>query len=73
MAAKTLPPIPDLVAQPGIAQMFGVKLETVHQWRTKRRDILPEPDAVVSGIPVWHRAKIVAWGEETGRALVATA
>lgn len=62
------PDIGDLVGLPEIARMFGVRPPTPYRWRD--RGIMPEPDWTVSGSPIWRRAVIVAWGEETGRAIV---
>ena len=38
---------------------------TVYVWR--ERGLLPEPDARVSGVPIWRRATIVQWARDCGR------
>lgn len=48
-----------------IADLLGVKLETVHMWRT--RGVLPPPYTVVSDRPAWREETILGWAEETGR------
>ena len=55
----------ELVGPGEIADRLGVKRGTVHEWR--RRGILPEPEAIVSGVPVWQWSKIEAWARSTGR------
>lgn len=57
--------MPDLVGPHEIAGRLGVKVTTVHQWR--QRDLLPEPEAVISGVPVWLWEVIEKWAKETGR------
>jgi predicted site-specific integrase-resolvase len=51
-----------------VAATLGVKVTTVHQWR--QRGLLPEPEAVVSGVPMWAPDTIEAWAVATGRAAV---
>lgn len=48
-----------------IAKLLGVKRQTVNQWVF--RNHMPEPLWVVSGMPAWDRAQIVAWAKLTGR------
>jgi hypothetical protein len=55
----------DLVGEKEIADRLGVQPGTVHQWR--KRDLLPEPTAEVSGVPVWEWSTIDAWARATGR------
>ncbi|HEX7276278.1 MAG TPA: ParB/RepB/Spo0J family partition protein [Acidimicrobiales bacterium] len=55
-----------LVGIPEVAEMLGVKRETVDKWR--RRGVLPVPGWVVGGSPVWEAGVIVAWAVATGRA-----
>jgi len=49
-----------------IAARLGVKVCTAHKWRA--RHLLPDPDIVISGAPIWWAGTIDAWAEETGRA-----
>lgn len=56
---------PSLVGLSEIADLLRVKPATVDQWRFRR--VLPEPDHVISGTPIWHRETIVAWAVRTGR------
>ncbi len=55
----------DLVGEKEIADRLGVQTGTVHQWR--KRDLLPEPMAEVSGVPVWEWSTIDGWARATGR------
>ncbi len=55
----------ELVGIREISVLLGVQKRTVDQWR--RRDVLPDPDFVVSGSPVWWVDRIVAWAEQTHR------
>ena len=48
-----------------LAAIAGVKYETVRTWRA--RGVTPEPDAVISRVPLWLESTIVGWLEETGR------
>jgi predicted DNA-binding transcriptional regulator AlpA len=54
-----------IVGPQEVADMLGVKVETVWQWR--KRDILPMPARVISKVPLWSAAAINSWAEETGR------
>jgi predicted DNA-binding transcriptional regulator AlpA len=56
----------ELVGIPEVAELLGVKRETVDKWR--RRGRLPEPGWVVGGSPVWEAGEIRAWAKTTGRA-----
>lgn len=56
---------PDLVGIGEIAELAGVKPDTVRAWR--KRKVLPEPLQVVSGSPVWLLGDITRWLTETGR------
>jgi hypothetical protein len=58
----------DIVDVQGIAEIFDVKIKTVHAWRL--RDLLPPPLKMVSGVPIWARTSILTWGKETGRKAV---
>ena len=64
-----MPPNPprklDLVGLPDIPQMLGTARQTARQWRT--RGVLPEPQALVSGAPVWERRTIIDWALATHR------
>jgi hypothetical protein len=55
----------DLVGPNGVAEMLEVFPQQVSRWR--REGKMPEPVDVVSRVPVWERATIIAWAEETGR------
>lgn len=52
----------DIVGVREIADLLGVARQTVRTWRT--RGVLPEPDATVSGVPVWRRSTIERWAQE---------
>ena len=56
---------PDLLGNVEIAALLGVKIQTVHVWRT--RGALPPPDYTLSSTPVWFRKTIVEWALSTGR------
>ncbi len=56
----------DLVGLTDIPPMLGIARQTARQWR--QRGVLPEPQAVVSGNPVWERRTIIDWALETRRA-----
>lgn len=60
-------PVLDVVGAPEIAEMIGVKLNTVHVWvkrdRADGKGRLPAPDAEVSWTPIWWRSTIVEWIE----------
>lgn len=67
----------DVVGAPDIAEMIGVKLNTVHVWvkrdRADGKGRLPTPDALVSWTPIWWRSTITDWMTEqvaAGRATV---
>jgi len=55
----------DLVGLEEIAEMLDVARSTTYQWRT--RGLLPDPAAVVSRAPIWHRTDIQEWARLTGR------
>lgn len=55
----------DLVSPVEIADRLGVPVGTVHQWR--HRGVLPEPEWVLSRIPIWRWATIRQWADDTGR------
>jgi len=48
-----------------VAELFGVKSPTVHQWRA--RGLFPEPDFQVGGSPAWVLSTFREWGEATLR------
>jgi predicted DNA-binding transcriptional regulator AlpA len=48
-----------------IAELLGVKPQTVHQWHY--RGLLPEPRWQVSGKPAWLQSDIFDWADQTGR------
>jgi len=49
-----------------VADLLGVKLRTVHQWRF--RGVLPVPDFTVNDSPAWKMDTIQRWAKHTGRA-----
>ena len=55
----------NLVGLKEIAVMLEVGYETVTKWRV--REVLPEPDFMVSGTAIWYRSSISAWARSTGR------
>lgn len=55
----------DPVGPEEIAERLGVRRDTVHKWR--HRGVLPEPDWIISSLPVWEWETIRAWAENTGR------
>jgi hypothetical protein len=48
-----------------VAAIARVKHRTVVVWRN--RGIMPGPDAVISGVPLWREERIVRWLTDTGR------
>lgn len=48
-----------------VAALADVKPATVLQWRA--RGVTPEPDAVISRVPLWLESTIVPWLRDTGR------
>jgi len=48
-----------------IAERLGVRAQTVHTWRQRRR--MPEPRWTVSGQPAWDWSEIEDWAKRTGR------
>ncbi len=55
----------DLVGLTDLPELLGIARQTARQWRT--RGVPPEPQAVVSGSPVWERRTIIDWALETRR------
>jgi hypothetical protein len=56
--------VPDLVRLPEIAELIGEPLGTLHSWRVRaEHKKLPPEDAIVSGVPVWLKARWTAPGE----------
>lgn len=49
----------ELLDSAGFADVLGVKLGTLHTFRS--RGILPEPDAMIGKSPAWHRSTVDAW------------
>jgi predicted DNA-binding transcriptional regulator AlpA len=60
------PDLVDLLDPEMIADRLGVARATVHVWRN--RGVLPEPDAIRSGCPLWWVDTIDEWARATGRA-----
>ena len=48
-----------------VAHYLGVKQATVKKWR--HRKIMPDPDWILGGRPVWDTPTIDAWARATGR------
>ena len=55
----------DIVGPSEIAVMLRVTRVTVSRWQ--REGVLPPPEAELNRGPVWQRASIVLWAEQTGR------
>lgn len=55
----------DLVDIAQVAERLDVRRQTVHMWR--HRGIMPEPDYMLNGGPVWAWWRIRDWAENTGR------
>lgn len=55
----------ELVGAAEVAELLGVRLETVHMWR--HRGIMPAPIVAVSDRPAWRLEVILGWAESTGR------
>lgn len=52
----------DVIGTREIAEMAGVQIGTVHQWRYNRRyKEFPEPDWMLASGPVWKKYKIERW------------
>lgn len=61
-ATRVREPVFDIA---GVAELAGVKVETVHQWRWRK--LLPPPDVSLRRGPLWYETTIRHWLEETGR------
>jgi len=48
-----------------VARHLGVAESTVKKWRHRR--IMPPPDWVLGGRPIWDVATIDTWARSTGR------
>jgi len=48
-----------------VARHLGVAESTVKKWRHRR--IMPDPDWVLGGRPIWDVATIDTWARSTGR------
>lgn len=69
--------VSDLVSIADIADLLGVKRETVDLWRVRDRRgrtvVLPMPAPVIpndtcrSACPLWSRTQILKWAGATGR------
>jgi predicted DNA-binding transcriptional regulator AlpA len=55
----------ELVMAAEIAEMFGVRRQSVDLW-AKRPDF-PEPVATLKAGRIWRTADVVRWAEERGR------
>ncbi|QDP60661.1 MAG: hypothetical protein Unbinned1469contig1000_40 [Prokaryotic dsDNA virus sp.] len=44
-----------------IAQLTGLKEQTIRQYKSDGK--LPDPDAVISGNPLWNKVSILDWVE----------
>jgi predicted DNA-binding transcriptional regulator AlpA len=54
-----------------IAERLGVRPQTVHAWRHRKR--MPAPRWTVSGQPAWDWSEIEEWARRTGRMRAADA
>jgi hypothetical protein len=48
-----------------VATLLKVKRTTVQQWQF--RQVLPERDFTVNGLPAWKEETIMLWARQTGR------
>ena len=55
----------ELIDTGEVAELFGVKVTTVHQWR--RRGVMLGPARLFSGMPAWDRSAVLRWAVETKR------
>lgn len=58
---------PELMGVAEVAALVGVKPGTVRIWRVRgdrMRHPLPEPDWIISGVPIWLGETIRAWADE---------
>lgn len=63
---------PRPVAVSDIADLLGVSVNTVNQWRkraagAKRVEPFPDPAGKVAGVDYWWADEIEAWARRTGR------
>ncbi len=64
--AEELRPI--ILDVPAVADLLGVKVDTVWKWR--QRKVTPPEDGTVSGQPWWWEDTLLGWAEATGRTAV---
>lgn len=60
---------PDLLGIEEVAAMLGVQPGTVRKWRVRgdrMRHPLPDPDWMISGVPIWLADTIRRWADERG-------
>ncbi len=55
----------DIVGPSEIASMLRVHPVTISRWQ--HQGVLPPPEAELKRGPVWQRATIVLWAEQTNR------
>ena len=55
----------DILGPQEIADRLSVQVNTVWQWR--KRDIMPIPARIISGVPLWTAEQIDGWAAATGR------
>ena len=48
-----------------VAAHLGVATATVAKWR--QRGVIPQPESIVSGVPLWTSSTIQTWAAATGR------
>jgi hypothetical protein len=53
---------PDLVGSREIASRLNVSLKLVQMWRYRK--VMPEPEWIVSGVPIWRWGTIQQWAEK---------
>lgn len=61
---------PELMGVAEVAALVGVEPATVRTWRARQargaamRHPLPEPDWIISGVPIWLSETIRAWADQ---------
>ena len=52
----------ELVGPAEAAQLTGLKVLTIHQYRS--RGLMPEPVRVISRTPLWEKQQILDWDRD---------
>lgn len=55
----------DIMGPQEVAELLGVKAVTVRTWRSK--GMMPDPDMIVSRVPIWTSGTIIRWAVQTGK------